>query len=236
MQARVAAVLVLLASACTRTVYVQAPPQGQSQQTDAYGNPVGPAASPAPGTPAGAPAAASSAKRYRIVDNGEVYSTINQTDCLSWPSPEIKRVAGENAWGRYKPSNGDEGDLVGQSRHCADYTIVVYILKVGDHYVPIGSTGVADLGLPPQIGKRYRIIDVGNIYDLINQTDCLQWPSDEMRRLGGSSGWDSYYPANGEIGTLVHVTRHCDTRESILVLQIGPYYVPLKQTAAEQVP
>jgi hypothetical protein len=90
-------------------------------------------------------------RRVRIISTGPVYSTINATDCLSWPSEEIKGKAGEGegGWGNFYPSIGDEGEVIWASRHC-DQPVTVYLLDLGDYFVPIGERGIEFLdGEPP---------------------------------------------------------------------------------------
>jgi hypothetical protein len=80
-------------------------------------------------------------RRASIVDAGEVYSTINETDCLTWPDRETMELAGQAAWGDYYPSEGDTGTVVWTSLHC-DSQVPVAVLLVDGNYVCIGLSGL----------------------------------------------------------------------------------------------
>lgn len=54
----------------------------------------------------------------------------------------------------------------------------------------IGVTGIEGSGRP-YAGERWRISNVGETYTTINSTDCLRWPTPEIRRIGGESGWEA---------------------------------------------
>ncbi len=79
--------------------------------------------------------------RVRIVDEGKIYSTINLTDTLKWPSSDIRNKAGSVAWNGWKPKYGDEGTIVGSALY-PDTADLIHILRVGDHYVPVAATGI----------------------------------------------------------------------------------------------
>jgi hypothetical protein len=100
-------------------------------------------------------------RRARILSTGPVYSTINRTDCLSWPSEEIKGQAGmgPHGWAAFYPRIGDEGDVIWASRHPND-TAIVYLLEVRGYYVPIGERGLELLDGkpgPPPVWPQARI-------------------------------------------------------------------------------
>jgi hypothetical protein len=83
-----------------------------------------------------------------ITDAGGVYSYLNQIEqskwpkygLESWPSSEVRRLGGKDAWGDWHPKQGDEGVIVHVTRHQNGKRI--YILKIGRYYVPIGHNGV----------------------------------------------------------------------------------------------
>jgi hypothetical protein len=89
-------------------------------------------------------------RRVRIVNTGAVYSTINRTDALTWPTEEIKTLCGEGpeGWGEYDPSVGEEGEVIWASAH-PDSGVTVYLLAIGEHYVTIGEDGVQFLDGQP---------------------------------------------------------------------------------------
>ncbi len=78
-----------------------------------------------------------------ITDAGQLYSTINTTVCLdwSWATPEQKRLSGSGGWNGYYPKNGEQGEVIYVTKHC-DSSVKIYILKIGNYYVPMGETGV----------------------------------------------------------------------------------------------
>lgn len=81
-------------------------------------------------------------EQWRIVDAGDVYPSINTTDCLAWPNADMKARGGEGAWrGLYTPRAGDIGVVLGKSRHCSQDIDVVF-LQVGAYVVPIGARGI----------------------------------------------------------------------------------------------
>jgi len=41
-----------------------------------------------------------------------VFSTINRANALAWPSPEIKKLAGVDAWGEWEPKPGMEAEVL----------------------------------------------------------------------------------------------------------------------------
>jgi hypothetical protein len=77
-----------------------------------------------------------------ILDAGGIYDTINQTDCVKWPTETMKKKAGSDAWGGYTPQDGETGPVVAVMQHCDGYTEIV-VLEIGGHLVPIGSSSVA---------------------------------------------------------------------------------------------
>ncbi len=78
----------------------------------------------------------------RVTDVGQTYSSINTIDCLGWPSDDIKKAAGSAAWGTWHPQNGDVGVAIARSAHCFQSDVMVVILRIGDHYVPLGARGL----------------------------------------------------------------------------------------------
>ncbi len=68
---------------------------------------------------------------------GSIYHQINRTDALTWPSAELRKVAGEDGWGDWKPKNGDVGAIVHTFRRDARDGGPIYLLRIDGHYVPI---------------------------------------------------------------------------------------------------
>ncbi|OAD19389.1 Serine/threonine protein kinase [Candidatus Thiomargarita nelsonii] len=86
----------------------------------------------------------------------------------------------------------------------------------------------------PTPQKEAKIVDVGQIYELINTTECLEWPDEESKQKGGKNGWGSFYPKKDDTGTIVREMKHCHLDDNIYLLQIGQYYVPISSKATTQ--
>ena len=80
-------------------------------------------------------------ERWRVKDAGDVYPSINTTDCLTWPSADAKQRGGENYWGSWDPKSGDIGVVLGVSRHCSQAVDVVF-LQIGSVVIAIGAQGL----------------------------------------------------------------------------------------------
>lgn len=80
-------------------------------------------------------------KQAKIKDIGQIYEAINTTDCIKWPSPEIKEKGGKSGWGDFYPKNGDTGSIISEMKHC-HLEDNIYVVKIDQHYVPITSDGV----------------------------------------------------------------------------------------------
>jgi hypothetical protein len=229
-----------------------------------------------------APSAASEFKagaHVRITDGGQIYDALNTTDCVKWPSSDVKKRAGRDGWNDFSPNSGLEGTVVAALGHCDGKTQVV-LVAVGDYVVPVTSKGVEagkkGGGAKPPIGGAVdpyggygygaygyegyddpyagyggfgygtagfgygtsfytgdvvAIADAGLVYPDINTTDCLSWPSDDYKTRGGSTEWGSYYPTQGEIGTIIGTTEHCSSGAQFLILEMDSgYIVPIEAT------
>lgn len=91
--------------------------------------------------PPGPPGRPQVGERWRIRDAGDVYPSINTTDCLAWPSPDAKLRGGESYWGGWDPKSGDVGVVLGVARHCSQEVDVVF-LEIGNVVVAIGAQGL----------------------------------------------------------------------------------------------
>ncbi len=85
----------------------------------------------------------------------------------------------------------------------------------------------------PPPPKKAKITDVGQIYELINTTDCLTWPSLDMKEKGGKDGWESFYPKNGDIGIVLKEMKHCHFDNNVFILEMEQYYVPISSVGVE---
>jgi hypothetical protein len=81
-------------------------------------------------------------EKVKIINTGKMFDLINREDCLEWPDQEIKAKGGRSGWDDFTPKNGQKGVVVSVTKHCKDYERI-YIVKVGEYYVPIGYKGVS---------------------------------------------------------------------------------------------
>ncbi len=182
------------------------------------------------------PPPAPAKKTATITDAGELYSTINTGDCVTWPNEHVKTHAGSDSWGDWYPKNGMSGAVVGTSSHCSDSSVTVYIIDFGDsHYAALNNKGVAlgDGGsAPPQnvaSGPSVKFVSVGKMYDLINQTTCVMWPSPTVKALGGKNAWGGWEPKNGDVGVAIGKSTHCSQSVTVVFVQVGSRYVPIDE-------
>jgi len=199
-----------------------------------------------------APAFAKGA-RVTITDGGQIFDALNTTDCVKWPSAEVKSRAGQSGWRGFHPDTGLDGTVVASLAHC-DHRTQVVLVAVGNYVVPVTSAGLeaaetATVTRPPpaegpdervaaelstsgyHAGDVVEITDEGGVYDTINQTDCLAWPNDAMKQQAGSNAWGGYVPAPGETGTVLAVLMHCDGESQLLILDVGGHLVPIGTVA-----
>ncbi len=166
--------------------------------------------------------------RVRFTDVGQIYSTINTTDCLQWPQDAMKNKAGQNAWGSYYPSNGNEGFVVYETPHCNSASVTVLIVQVGERLVPIGETGVRYLTRASSKREEMaEITNTGELYTTINQGECLPWPDPQLKSKAGQKSWNGYYPRSGEKGPIVWSATHCNGKTRVYVLKIKGHFVPI---------
>lgn len=71
----------------------------------------------------------------------------------------------------------------------------------------------------------------GGIYEDLNKIKTFYFPTKEMRKKGGKSGWGKFYPQNGDIGQIVYATEYDEkavgSAKIIYILQIKDNYVPI---------
>lgn len=182
----------------------------------------------------------SQAQVARITQAGALYSTINRGDCLTWPDEEIQALGGQNAWGGYYPKNGDQGVVVWTTTHCSS-KLKVYLLRIGEHYVPIGEPGVELLGsqaaqpappaaAPLRVGLQARVTHPGYHYDRLHKRQCIDWPAP---RGAASAGSDA--PPRGAIGHLVARQIHCQSGATVYLLEWRGHIYPFAPEGLEGV-
>jgi hypothetical protein len=218
----------------------------------------------------------------RISDGGQIYDALNTTNCVRWPSADVKKKAGRAEWKDFNPGTGNEGKVLAALAHCDGKTQVV-LVAIGDYVVPVTSKGVEAKDQPGATaqdelvgvgdfgglgygglgyggydiygegswdeggvvggvvggygagtfvaGDTVEIINAGEIFTDANQSDCFTWPSDDVKKKGGQDQWGSYYPVEGDVGVVLHVTKRCGDDVEVLILDIGGYVVPIKSNS-----
>lgn len=88
--------------------------------------------------------------------------------------------------------------------------------------------------VPPNFARKARgraaratIVNSGDMYDLINSTDCIPWPSEEAKALGGQSGWKDWRPTNGDQGTPVARAKHCFLERTVVFMKVGDLWLAI---------
>ena len=81
--------------------------------------------------------------------------------------------------------------------------------------------------------KEGQITDVGQVYELINTTECLTWINEQMKEQGGKNGWADFYPKKGDTGVIVAEMKHCHFDDTIYILKIDQYYVPMSSVGVQ---
>ena len=86
----------------------------------------------------------------------------------------------------------------------------------------------------PEPPKEVQITDLGEIYELINRTDCLEWPNPKIKEKSGKNSWESFYPKKDAIGLLVAEMEHCHFDKPVYLLKFEEqYYVPISSVGAK---
>lgn len=83
-------------------------------------------------------------KRAKIINTGQLYTTIDGNNKFKWKNSEIMLKAGEAEWMKtdFYPKTGMVGEIVDSFKHF-DGNALIYVLKIEDeYYVPIGTKGV----------------------------------------------------------------------------------------------
>lgn len=71
-------------------------------------------------------------RRATVREEGAYLSSLNNINdgSLAWPSEEMRKAAGENAWGTWRPRKGDSGTVVGIMTRQGG--ILIYIVEFKD--------------------------------------------------------------------------------------------------------
>jgi hypothetical protein len=79
------------------------------------------------------------------------------------------------------------------------------------------------------VGTYAKIWNSGGVYDQLNEVEDFYFPTREMKKKGGMSGWGKFYPATGDTGQIVYATdgNGLGSAKIIYILKINDYYVPV---------
>ncbi len=86
---------------------------------------------------------------------------------------------------------------------------------------------------PPPPPRKAQVIDIGQIYELINTTECLTWPTPDIKKNGGKNGWGEFYPKKGDIGMITKEMQHCHLEDNVYIVAIEQYYVPISSVGVK---
>jgi hypothetical protein len=90
------------------------------------------------------------------------------------------------------------------------------------------------LKMAPRVaGTTVTITNSGQMFDLINTTDCIPWPNEEVKALGGQNGWGGWRPVNGDHGVAIARARHCFQDVNVVYVKIGAHYVPIGESGIQ---
>jgi hypothetical protein len=84
-------------------------------------------------------------RKVKIWHDGGIYSTINTTSILKWPSEEIKSKSGKSGWKEFIPKAGDTGTVVYIFYDKKSRRDNIYLIKIRENYVPIGCNYLTDI-------------------------------------------------------------------------------------------
>ncbi len=83
-------------------------------------------------------------------------------------------------------------------------------------------------------GQKVRISDGGQIYDALNTTTCIAWPSPEVKHRAGKDGWNGWDPDSGIEGEVIAQLPHCDRRTQVVLVEVAGYVVPVTSGGVEE--
>ena len=82
-------------------------------------------------------------KEVKIWHSGGVYNNLNESESFQFPTQEMKQKGGKSGWGEYYPKEGDVGTVV-HIFSPKNQRQSIYLIKIGDNYVPIGCYYLTD--------------------------------------------------------------------------------------------
>jgi hypothetical protein len=87
-------------------------------------------------------------RKAKIWHEGGVYSTLNLTNAYNDLPNEIKTKGGKSGWGNYNPKAGDVGTIIHIFPEKENNSKYIYLLKIGDNYIPVGCYYLTDINKP----------------------------------------------------------------------------------------
>ncbi|KAK3257144.1 hypothetical protein CYMTET_33759 [Cymbomonas tetramitiformis] len=214
-------------------------------------------------------------RQVRLLDVTQVQPRPNDGDQLTWPSAAMRQEACELAWGGWLPHYHARGRVVhcwqpghssalrrsaGLDTLCVvefstrSGTALALVCARGLERLDLGERGEEEAAAMPREherwqGRKVRILDVAGIHPNLNYTS-VQWPSMELKQLGGESAWGRWRPHYRQIGRIVHcwlpadqdAQRRSHCQHTVFLLEVNVagsdtiYYVGVNQQAVELVP
>ncbi|ACU60368.1 hypothetical protein [Chitinophaga pinensis] len=78
------------------------------------------------------------------------------------------------------------------------------------------------------IGRPVKIWHEGGVFSTLDMSKKIKWPSEEIRKRGGQSGWGTFEPKAGDTGIVTHIfTEKSGVNKYIYLLKIQGNYVPV---------
>lgn len=102
-------------------------------------------------------------RKVKIWSEAGVYPVPDLDTNITWPSEEIKVKASQSDWGSYRPAAGDTGIIVHVFPPKSKQSGSVYLLRIGDNYVPVACYYLIDPAPPAGYGdvEQFDIEDPG---------------------------------------------------------------------------
>ncbi len=99
--------------------------------------------------------------------------------------------------------------------------------------VACGGSGGSVKGPTFAKGAVVRISDGGQIFDALNTTACIKWPSADAKKRGGRDAWRGFHPDTGNEGKVLAAVGHCDGHTQVVLVEVGSYIVPVTSKGVE---
>lgn len=78
------------------------------------------------------------------------------------------------------------------------------------------------------IGRKVKIWHEGGVASTLYKVNDAEWPSEDIKQEANRSGWRTFKPKTGDIGTIVYIfPLKGSISQYIYLLKIRSYYVPM---------